>query len=67
MILLPRFFFLIVSEGLAGVSRKADETGFLKSLEVGSKKVNVNLLQHADDKLFSVKRILKVCLSLRLF
>jgi len=61
--------FLITAEGLAEVSRKADETNCLESLEVGSKNVRVNMLQYADNTLFycqaNIKSvfIIKVILS----
>ena len=49
---LAPFLFLIVGEGLAGVVRKAVEKNLVESLEVGVKKVKVNMLQYADDTLF---------------
>lgn len=49
---LAPFLFLIVAEGLAGVSRNAESLGMIDSLEVGGKKVRVNMLQYADDTLF---------------
>jgi len=44
--------FLIAAEGLAGVSKKADEIDCLESLEIGSKKVRVNMLHYANDTFF---------------
>jgi len=49
---LAPFLFLIVVEGLAWVSRNADELDAVESMEIGSKKVKVNMLQYADDTLF---------------
>jgi len=46
------FLFLIAVEGLAGMSRMADEKGLIDSLEIGYKKVEVNMLQYANDTLF---------------
>jgi len=63
---LAHFLFLIAIEGLAGVSRKANELDVVKSLEIRSKKVGVNMLQYADDTLFFCHAILKVCSTLRL-
>ena len=54
---------------LTRVYRKTYENGFLKSLEVGRKKVRVNMLQYADDTLFFCEEniksvfIIKVILS----
>jgi len=41
---LAPFLFLIVAEGLAGVSRMAEEKNLIDSLEVGRAKVMVNML-----------------------
>jgi len=49
---LAPFLFLIVAEGLVGVSRMAEEKNLIDSLEVGRDKVKVNMLQYADDTLF---------------
>jgi len=49
---LAPFLFLIVAEGLAGVTRVAEEKNLIDSLEVGKDKVKVNMLQYADDTLF---------------
>ena len=50
--LLAPFLFLIVAEGLAGVSRMAKEKNLIDSLEVGRDKVKVNMLQYTDNTLF---------------
>ena len=42
--------------------RNAVEKNMVDSLEVGTKKIQVNMIQYADDTLFSAKRISKVCL-----
>ena len=47
--LLAPFLFLTVTEGLAGVSRLAEEKNLIDSLEIGRAKVRVNMLQYADD------------------
>jgi len=47
------------AEGLAEVSRNADELGMIDSMEIGSKKVRINMFQYADDTFFA-KRIQKV-------
>ena len=44
-----------MAEGLAGVARVAEEKKLIDSLEVGKDKVNVNMLQYADDTLFFCK------------
>ena len=49
---LAPFLFLIVAEGLAGVSRMAEEKKLIDSVEIGRDKVKVNMLQYADDTLF---------------
>ena len=41
---LAPFLFLIVAEGLAGVSMVAEEKKLIDSLEVGKDKVKVNML-----------------------
>jgi len=49
---LALFLFLIVAEGLAGVSRLAKEKNLIDSVEIGRAKVRVNMLQYADDTFF---------------
>ena len=49
---LAPFLFLIKVEGLVRVSRKAIEKKLLEDLEVGYKKVKVNMLQYANDTMF---------------
>ncbi|XP_068472346.1 uncharacterized protein [Phaseolus vulgaris] len=49
---LAPFLFLIVAEGLTGVSRMAEEKSLIDSLVVGKANVKVNMLQYADDTLF---------------
>ena len=49
---LASFLFLIVAEGLAGVTRMTEEKKLIDNLEVGKDKVKVNMLQYADDTLF---------------
>ncbi|XP_068477366.1 uncharacterized protein [Phaseolus vulgaris] len=49
---LAPFLFLLVAEGLVGVSRMAKEKNLIDSLEVGRARVKVNMLQYADDTLF---------------
>jgi len=53
--LLAPFLFLIAAEGLTGVSRMAVEKNMIDSLEIGGKKVKVNMLQYADDTIFFCK------------
>jgi len=50
--LLALVFFLLVAEGLAGVSRMSEEKNLIDSLEVGRDRVKVNMLQYVDDTLF---------------
>jgi len=49
---LAPFLFLLVAEGLAGVSRMAEEKNLIDSLGFGRDRVKVNMLQYADDTLF---------------
>jgi len=60
---LAPFLFLIVAEGLARVSRMAEEKSLIDSLEVGRDKVKVNMLQYANDTLFFCKANIKKCLQ----
>jgi len=46
------FLFLIVVEGLAGMVRQAVKKNLYYGVHVGSKAINVGLLQFADDTLF---------------
>jgi len=50
--LLAHFLFLIVAKGLTSVSRMENEKHLIDNLEIGYKKVKVNLLQYANDTLF---------------
>jgi len=52
---LSPFLFLIFAEGLAGVSRMAEEKSLIDTLEVGRDKVKVNVLHYAGDTLFFCK------------
>ena len=49
---LSPLLFNIVAEGLSGLMTKAIEGGFYKGFLVGSKKVEISLLQYADDTIF---------------
>jgi len=49
---LAPFLFLIMTEGLAGVSKMAIEKKLIDSLEIGREKVKVNMLQYAADTIF---------------
>ena len=62
---LALFLFLIVAEGLVGVVRKEVETDLVESLEVGVKKVKVNMLQYVDDTLFFYKTAMKSVFSIK--
>jgi len=46
------FLFLVVAQGLAGLVKQATRKKLFTGLKVGHKKVDVNLLQFADDTLF---------------
>jgi len=65
------FLFLITTEGLAGVIKMATERKMIDSLEVGSEKVKVNMLQYADDTIFfcaaNVKSIFNIKATLNCF
>jgi len=62
---LAPFLFLIVVEGLAGVTRVAKEKKLIDSLEVGKDKVKVNMLQYADDTLFFCEANTKSVLNIK--
>jgi len=49
---LAPFLFIIVVEGLSGLMREAKSASMFKGVEVGSQRVQVNLLQFADDTFF---------------
>ena len=50
--LLAPFLFTVVAEGLAGLVRQTLKVKFLPGLKIGRNKVEVCLLQFADDTLF---------------
>ena len=52
---LAPFLFLIVAEGMAGLVRQAVAKDLLQSVEVGSKRVKVNMLHFTDETLFFCK------------
>ena len=54
-----------MAEGLAGVSRNAVEKNLFENLEVGRKKVNVNMLQFRDDTLFFCEANIKSVLNFK--
>ena len=60
---LTPFLFLIVAEGLTGLMRKAKSVGIFKDVEVGSQKVQVDLLQFADDTLFFCNSFVSQCVG----
>ena len=62
---LAPFLFLIVGEGLAGVVRKVVEKNLVESLEVGVKKIKVNMLQYADVTLFICETNIKSVRNLK--
>jgi len=45
------FLFLIVAQGLSGLVNQATRKELFSGLKVGAKKVEVNILQFADDTL----------------
>jgi len=49
---LASFLFLVVAEGLAGIVRQALRANMLTGLKIGSKEVEMCILQFADDTLF---------------
>ena len=65
------FLFLIVAQGLVGLVKQATRKNLFSGLKVGDKKVEVNLLQFADDTLFvcesNVQNILSIKAMLRCF
>ncbi|XP_068485032.1 uncharacterized protein [Phaseolus vulgaris] len=65
------FLFLIVAQGLVGLVKQVTRKNLFSGLKVGDKKVEVNLLQFADDTLFicesNVQNILCIKAMLRCF
>jgi len=65
------FLFLIVAQGLAGLVKQATRKNLLSGIKVWDKKVEVNLLQFADDTLFvcesNVQNIMSIKAILRCF
>jgi len=59
--LLAPFLFLVVAEGLSGLVREARRASFFKGVEVGSLRVQVDLLQFADDTLFFYEPSFHIC------
>ena len=49
---LAPFLFNVVAKGLNGLMRKAKEENMYKAYQVGSNKVQISLLQFADDTIF---------------
>jgi len=69
---LAPFLFLVVAEGLAGVSKKAVEKELFESLEIGKKLIKVDMLQYADDTLFffckeNIKSVFNIKVMLSFF
>jgi len=68
---LAPFLFLVVAEGLAGLVRQKVKKNMLKGLKVGSKDIELCMLQFADDKLFmcedSYPNVIDVKVILRCF
>jgi len=60
---LTPFLFLIVSEGLTRLVREAKRAGLFKGVEMGTQKVQVNLLQFADDTIFFLQTFISYCIS----
>lgn len=65
------FLFLIVAQGLVGLVKQATRKNLFSETKVGDKKVDVNLLQFADDTLFvcesKVQNIMFIKAILRCF
>jgi len=55
---LAPFLFNVIAKGLSGMMREAIKRGLFKSFFVGNKKVEVNLLQYANDTIFLGKSTL---------
>ena len=49
---LAPFLFLVAAEGLAGIVRQALKVNMLSGLKIGSKELEICILQFADDTLF---------------
>ena len=54
-----------MAEGLAGVTRVAEEKKLIDSLEVGKNKVKINMLQYANDTLFFCEANTKSVFNIR--
>ena len=52
---LAPLLFLLIAEGLSGLVRQSDKMNLLEGIRVGRNKLNVNMLQFADDTLFFCK------------
>jgi len=50
--LLAPFLFIVVVEGLAGLVRQANKANLLSGVKTGREKVELSILQFADDNLF---------------
>jgi len=62
---LALFLFLVVAEGLAGIVRQALKANMLTSLKIGSKELEMCILQFADDTLFLCEDSLNNVLNLK--
>jgi len=63
---LAPFLFLIVAEGLAGMSRLVVEKYLIDSLEIKNKKVKVNMLQYVNNTLFFCKENTKSVFNIKM-
>ncbi|XP_071695305.1 uncharacterized mitochondrial protein AtMg01250-like [Rutidosis leptorrhynchoides] len=50
--LLSPYLFLIATEGLNRLAKKASDVNLLKGIDVGTNRIKVSYLQYADDTLF---------------
>jgi len=57
---LTPFLFIIAAKGLVGILRQVVMKILLQSMEVGDNKVEVNMLNYADDTLFFYKVVSKM-------
>jgi len=61
------FLFLIVAQGLSGLVKQATRKNLLSGIKIGDKKVEVDLLQFADDTLFCANQTCRILYALRLY
>lgn len=62
---LASFLFIIVVKGLARIVRQAVLKNLLQSVEIGTNKLQVNMLNFADDALFLYRESIQNILTMK--